>query len=255
LLHRSPHQAGLERSRWWLAGLRQAVSALHNYSLVGIWRLLRRWRLVYKRGRHYVHSPDPDYDTKLAYLEAARQMSQREPQRFVLLYADELTYYQRPSLARAYAPSGHDQLRVLTGHQPNRQRRIAAALHPPTGQLLAWQRTRFRVPTLLAFLRTLEAAYPQAERIFIAWDNWPTHFHPHISLALQTSRLTLLRLPTYAPWTNPVEKVWLRLKREVLHHHPYPNDWLSLQGAVEAWLRPFATGSLDLLHSIGLSPP
>lgn len=96
-LHQSPENFGLLRSRWWLAGIRQAVPWLNSLSLPGIWKLLERFDLVYKRGRRYVHSPDPDDPIKRARVRWAWQEVQREPERWVLLYQDELTYYRCPS--------------------------------------------------------------------------------------------------------------------------------------------------------------
>lgn len=253
-LHRAPRLFGLVRSRWWLAGLRQSVSAFASLSLSAICKWLQRWHLRYKRGRQTLHSPDPDYNLKLSYLQAARHQAQQQPGKVVFLYMDEFTYYRRPSLARAYACQGHHQAGVAGGYRTNRHRRIASCLNALNGATFSWQRTSFKVTTLLRFYRAVEAAYPDAQRIFIALDNWSPHFHPDILLALQSSRITLLRLPTYAPWTNPVEKVWLRLNQELLHLHPFTDDWQGLQTAVQQWLDTWQQPSPDLLHSVGLSP-
>jgi hypothetical protein len=91
-LHQSPESFGLLRSRWWLDGIRQAVPWLTTVSLPGIWQMLERFDLVYKRGRRSVHSPDPDYLVKRARVRWAWDEVQRDPERWVLLYQDELTY-------------------------------------------------------------------------------------------------------------------------------------------------------------------
>lgn len=253
-MRRSPRLWGLARSRWWLDGLRQALPWLSAYSHAGVCQLLKRARLRYKRGRASLHSPDLDYDRKLALVAAAQQVARQHPQRYVLVYQDELTYYRRPSVAHAYAACGHQQAQARQGYGSNRRRRIAAAVNSVTGRLSVMQRHRLDRYALIRFYRQLEADYPDAEVIFVAQDNWPVHFHPDVLAALQASRVQLLPLPTYAPWTNPVEKVWLGLYREVLHQHPFQDDWLALQQTVQAWLDQFANGSLDLLHAIGLYP-
>ena len=108
--------------------------------------------------------------------------------------------------------------------------------------------------TLIRYYRALEAAYPAAEVIYIAQDNWPVHFRPAILEALASSRIRLLRLPTYAPWTNPIEKVWRKLYQEILHQHEFQDRWAELQATVEAWLQKWAHGSMDLLRYVGLNP-
>lgn len=254
LLHHSPRAFGLNRSRWWLDGIRQVVVGLQHYTLSGIWSLLKRLKLHYKRGREYLHSPDADYDLKLQYVAAAYAQAQTQPERVVLLYQDELTYYRRPSLARGYAPAGHHQPLARLGYRPNRKRRISGSLNAVSGRFHAHQLERFGVSQLKRYYQQLEAAYPQAERLYLVQDNWPVHRHPELLTYFVTSRITPLFLPTYAPWTNPVEKVWLRLKQELLHLHDFADDWTGLQAAVQDWLAQWQQPSPDLLRYVGLTP-
>jgi transposase len=253
-LHQSPESCGLLRSRWWLDGIRQAVPWLTSVSLPGIWKLLERFDLVYKRGRRYVHSPDPAYLSKRARVRWAWHEVQQDPERFVLLYQDELTYYRCPTVCCDYAPAGSDAPRAAQGTGYNTSRRIAGCLDAYTGRLMCWQRSAFDHQTFLRYLQAMEARYPGAERIYIALDNWPVHFQPDVLAALQKSKITLLFLPTYAPWLNPIEKVWRKLKQEILHLHRYSSRWKDLQERVEAWLIQYDRPAPDLLHSVGLSP-
>lgn len=225
---------------------------LATCSLTGGWRLLRRLKLHYKRGRAHVHSPDPEYDVKLALIEAMRALVVAYPQRYVMLYEDEWTYRCCPTLACEYALAGSRFPVSPLGYSTNRKRRVAASLDILTGRLTAWQRASFRRPTMLAYFLALEAAYPDAELIFVMLDNWPLHFAPLVLEHLATTCLVLLPLPTYAPWTNPVEKVWRCLHQEVLHLHDFADDWVGLQASVQAWLARHTLGSLSLLHAVGL---
>jgi transposase len=80
--------------------------------------------------------------------------------------------------------------------------------------------------------------------------------HPFVleNLEQRLCRIPFLRLPTYAPWTNPSEKLWLKLSQELLDRHEFGNDWKGLQQAIDEWLASFAQGSASLLHFVGLSP-
>jgi hypothetical protein len=254
LLHQAPRHLGLPRSRWWLDGLRQAVTALGAYTLPGIWTVLERLHLRYKRGRTYLHSPDPDYGLKRQYIAAAYRQAQAEPQRIVLLYQDELTYYRRPSVARSYAPAGSARPLAPLGYRGNSKRRISGSLNAVSGQLHVCQRQHLGVTQLRRYYQQLEAAYPLAQRIYLVQDNWPVHRHPELLLYFLTSRITPLWLPTYAPWTNPTEKVWLWLKHEVLHLHDFADDWHGLQLAVSDWLAQWELPSPRLLRYVALTP-
>ena len=252
-LHQSPESFGLLRSRWWLDGIRQAVPWLRSLSLPGIWKVLERFDLVYKRGRRYVHSPDAEYLIKRARVRWAWQEVQCDPERWVLLYQDELTYYRCPSAFCDYALRGSDAPLADQGTGYNTSRRIAGCLDAYSGRLLCWQRSAFDHSTFLRYLLAMEARYPRAERIYIALDNWPVHFQPDVLAGLQHSKITLLFLPTYAPWLNPIEKVWRKLKQEILHLHRYRSRWNDLQERVEAWLIQYDRPAPDLLQYVGLS--
>lgn len=254
VLHQSPRAAGLPRSRWWLGGLRQAVLALRAYTLSGIWHILDRLKLRYKRGREYLHSPDPDYAQKVQAVAAAYAQAQAQPDRIVLLYQDELTYYRRPSVARGYASAGRQQPLARLGHRSNTKRRISGSLNAVSGRFHAYQLARFGVAELKRYYQQLEAVYPDAACIYLVQDNWPVHHHAELRDYFSTSRITPLFLPTYAPWTNPTEKVWLRLKQELLHLHDFADDWQGLQAAVADWLAQWQRPSPDLLHYVGLTP-
>jgi transposase len=227
---------------------------LSQYSLTCVWKTLQRCGVVYKRGREYLHSPDPDYDLKTALIHAAQQQVRAAPERVVLLYQDEMTYYRRPSLARAYAASGSKEPKALLGYRYNHKRRIVGSLNGFTGQFHPQQSAKCGVAQLKGYYQQLERAYPDADTIYLVQDNWPVHRHPELLLYFLNSRIVPLWLPTYAPWTNPCEKVWLRLKQEVLHLHPFQDDWSALQATVQAWLDHWCSPSPDLLHYVGLSP-
>jgi len=253
-VHQSPECFGLARSRWWLDGIRQTLPWLAAVSLPGIWQLLSRFDIAYKRGRRYVHSPDPDYPRKCARLRSAWQEVVADPMRFVLLYQDALTYYRCPTVGWDYAVAGSDAPRAAQGTGYNSSRRIAGCLDAYTGRLITGPRSAFDHKTFLRYLQEVETRYARAERIYIALDNWPVHFQPEVLVALQSSKITSLFLPTYAPWLNPIEKVWRKLKQEVLHLHRYSSRWKDLQARVDDWLLQYDRPSPDLLHDVGLLP-
>jgi hypothetical protein len=80
LLHqvrRDPHLDDIDRSRWTLAHLLQvSKSWLRVRSPSGMWRLLHRLPIHYKRARMDVHSADPHYQAKLARIETLRKHTQ-----------------------------------------------------------------------------------------------------------------------------------------------------------------------------------
>src|SRR5690348_6910600 len=79
LLHvvrRDPHQLGESRSRWTLNTLLPHLDWLEVQTSSGLWQVLDRLGIHYKRGRTYVHSPDPAYEEKLARIQALKRLVQ-----------------------------------------------------------------------------------------------------------------------------------------------------------------------------------
>lgn len=245
----------------------------------GVHHLLNRLGVRYKRGRNYIHSPDRFYQDKLSQVELARLRAYYDPERYILLYVDELTYYRQPSLSQAYEQRGSAQPLAQRSYHSDASFRVLAALNAITGQVNYLQRARTTVACLSQFWFDLWAAYPQAEQLYIVVDNWPVHFHPDVLAPLQPQAwpyppklppnwpttpskkavhaqlpIQLLGLPTYASWLNPIEKLWRWLKQDILHLHRLSTDWQALKQLVANFLDQFSCGSTDLLAYVGLLP-
>jgi hypothetical protein len=262
-----------------LAALHAAVPSYWEYSLSGVWRILAKHRLRWKRGRDHVRSPDPDYRAKLAHLATIRAEVEASPADAVLLYQDEVTYYRQPSLASGYAPAGSTDPRAERSVKSNATTRVIGALDAHTGRVVVRQRTKIDVPALIRFYQALVDAYP-GRRIYLVLDNWPVHFHPDVLAALEPQAcpfpflrprhwpttpsprakrlnlpIQLVLLPTYSPWLNPIEKLWRWLKQDVLHLHRLADDLPALRALVLDFLARFDGDSPDLLRYVGLPLP
>jgi hypothetical protein len=281
IIHRSPQAFGLAQSRWRLSSLR---GVCHDWLPVGtdagMWQVLKRLGIRYKRARTYLRSPDPDYIPKLQKIQRVIQHSAIDPQRTVVIFLDEMTFYRHPSLSQAYEQVGKSQPLARLGHRSNLASRILAGLEIWQGKVVYLQRSKISLATLRVFYQQLAETFPDAETIYVIQDNWPVHYHPDV-LAILTAQdfkwplhqpsnwpdqprrnleplnlpIRLLFLPTYAPWTNPIEKLWRKLKQEVLHLHRYEDDWDGLKFRVAYYLDNLAFGSKELLRYVGLSDP
>lgn len=242
-------------SRWNLARMQAQVSWLHDYSLSGIWRLLQREQLTLRQGRPQLYSPDPDYLAKEARLLAVLRQVAQEPTRYVLLFVDEFTYRNWPVPGRCWTACEGPPPQALRAPPGERTRRIVGGVAALTGQVVYRQAQSITQETFIAFLRQVNRTFAQAEHIYLVVDNWAPHFGQKVQpvLAQQLTRLELVRLPTYAPWLNPIEKLWGWLKQDLLKMHAHADDWPAVQRQVTAFLDYFVHGSTVLLHRIGLT--
>lgn len=277
VIRRTPSSFGYQRSRWTLAMLQEVCKWLRVTTAGGLSQLLKRLGISYKRGRDYIHSPDPNYEAKVAYVQARLAEAMSDPDKIVFLYLDEFTYYRQPSVARAYEEQGHEQARAYRSIRSNTQFRGIATLDVLTGKVVYQQRSRLDIRSLSRFYADLCQAYPDARTIYVVQDNWPVHAHPDVLARLETQRspfcaripghwsqkptkravhdnlpIQLLFLPTYSAWLNPVEKLWRWVRQDVIHMHRLADDWTHLKQQVADFISQFADGSTELLNYVGL---
>lgn len=279
IVGRAPVLLGVNRSRWTLQTLLSKCDWLRLTTAPGLWQLLRRLDLHYKRARDYLHSPDPHYDDKQASIAAYLEQARAAPQRYVFLYLDELTFYRQPTLASAYADKGTATPLAQRSYRSNTTARVIAAMNALTGQVTYLLRARTTLSTIRQFYVNLRAVYPDVDRLYVAQDNWPVHAPPDVLALLEPQAyawqptlpgnwptrprptwptddlpIQVLFQPTYAPWTNPIEKLWRWLKQDQLHLHRWSDDWPTLKQRVCDFLDDFADPSPALLRYVGLLP-
>ena len=195
---------------------------------------------------------------------------------------DELSYYNQPTTADAYAEKGHDPSLAKRAYGAEKTSRIIDMLEAKTGKVCFFQRSKITVACLITFLQYLVRIYEgKLIYIIIIIDNWPIHYHPDFLSALQDQKykqyfktpanwqnikpkkkyinlnlpIQFVPLLTYASWLNPIEKLWRWLKHDILHNHQMARDWTLLKEKVNLFLSQFNEHSEDLLSYIGLKNP
>lgn len=269
-------QPPANEKRWKLKTMKEQIPLFSNCSLSGIWRRLKALGVSWQRSRQYVHSPDQHYAPKVSHI--MRTIAQANPHKDVILFADQLTYYNHASNSYDWR-SIADQPLAHTAIGSTLQRRIAGLLDIQSGNLTFIHKAKTRVNNLIALYEKACERYP-GKRLHIIVDNWPVHYHPDILACLEpqlnpfsyrlpkswekleakpkyvnrTEKLPiqLLSLPTYASWLNPIEKVWRRLKDQLIHLHPFAQDFAQLQQEVIAKLEQWEQGNDEMLRYCGL---
>lgn len=253
-LELAPTSDGPPPSRWTLRGIRATFPWLKDYTLSGVWRLLQRHGLHIRSALLRQHSPDPAYQAKLEHLLECLRDAAAHPDQVVLLFLDEMGYYRWPAEGRSWGPAAPEPAPVADRAGPNnKQWRVIGALNALTGRVDYLDAYIVGRENVIRFYRQLLVAYPSAQRIYVVQDNWSIHTHPDVQAALaQMPTIKPVWLPTYAPWLNPIEKLWRWLREQVLTLHRLAGDWSILRARVNAFLDQFAEAADELLHYVGL---
>lgn len=171
----------------------------------------------------------------------------------MFLYEDECSIYRQPSQGWLWSWVGRHQPRMKYAARDNTCMRIVGFLNAMTGAVHSWDMPHVTAARLASCVRELPKLYPHARRIYVAWDNWPNHQSKLVRSALEAiPQIVVLPLPTYAPWLNPIEKVWRWVKQHVVHAHPWCDDFRQLRDTACRKLATVTGGSLELLRYTGL---
>ena len=275
-----PGRLNAHQTRWTLRTLGEVVPWLRDVSLPGIHQILSRVGISYKRARDYVRSPDADYAEKLSRIQQALEEARETPETCVVVYQDEFGFHLQPTLAKDWTKTGTKYPLARQSYRPEETCYGIGALNPHTGDVVYQQVKSCTVAALHAFYTQICQRYPKAERIYLIQDNRAIHFHANLMAALlpQTTAfrkpvpgnwtgklskkigklaklpIEILQLPTYASWTNPIEKLWRWARQSVIHLHRLSNDSQALQDKVFAFMQQFKGGSQELLRYVGLLP-
>lgn len=140
-------------------------------------------------------------------------------------------------------------------HRSNTRTRVMGVLNAVTGEVIIQQVSRTRVPQLVTFLQQVLQHYQQVERLYLVWDNWPVHYHERVMACLEArQQVQLCPLPTYAPWLNPIEKLWRKAKQEVVHTHDWSDQWSAFKSALNQFFEQCNQDKESVLTYTGLSP-
>ena len=275
-----PGLVNRHQTRWTLRTLGQVVPWLRGICVSGVHQILSRLGISYKRARDYVRSPDADYVEKLSRVEQVLAEARETPETCVVVYQDEFSFYLQPTLAKDWTKTGTKYPLARQRYRPQETCYGIGALNPHTGDVVYQQVKRCTVVALHTFYTQICDRYPNAERIYLIQDNRAIHFHANLIAALMPQevvfdkptppnwtgkpskqigklaklRIEIVQLPTYASWTNPIEKLWRWARQAVIHLHRLSNDWQTLQEKVIAFMEQFNGGSQPLLRYVGLLP-
>jgi hypothetical protein len=241
-------------SRWSLRAIQATFPWLREMTLSGVWRVLQRYDIVLRGARLQQYSPDEEYASKEAHLLACLRQAAEQPENVALVFLDEMGYYRWPDAAADWAPKVPAPCPVAQRGGPNnKQWRVVGALNALTGRVDYLENYLVGREQLIRFYGQLNKVYSSVGRLYVAQDNWSIHRHPEVEAALGgLPRIEPVWLPTYAPWLNPLEKLWRWLRQDQLYVHRLAHDWARLRQHVNSFLDQFAHGSKALLTYVGL---
>ncbi len=220
----SPTEFRFARSRWSCEAvavvLRDDFRVRVGRETVRLW--FRAAGLVWRRPRPAIRPKDPGRERKL---RALRALLRGLPDDETAVFMDEVDVNLNPKVGCMWMLRGQQASVETTGN--NEKRYLAGSIHWRTGRVILTEGRPKEGRSAALFCRHLDdlrRAFRHYRVVHVICDNAGTH-KPGRSKAVKkyltewAGRVVVHYLPTYAPDTNPIERVWWRLHEAVTRNH------------------------------------
>lgn len=180
-------------------------------------RILQEADLHPHRVRQWLHSPDPDFRSKVNEI---CDLYRQPPKASVVLSVDEKTGIQAIERKRPDRPPQPGSLRRWEfEYKRHGTQTLIAALDVHSGKVLLSCGKRRTQADLLAFMGKVAKAYPEGP-IHVIWDNLNTHLPEKWEAfnQAQGGRFHFHFTPIHASWVNQVELLFSSYSQACLHN-------------------------------------
>jgi putative transposase len=216
-----PRDFGFLRSRWCCATL--VLVLLERQHLKVCAETVRRWLaaggLVWRRPRPVLGLKDPRRQQKLRHIRSLlRHLADDE----IAMFCDEVDLSTNPKVGGMWMKKGRQAQLPTPGDSVKRY--LCGSMNWRSGEIVASEGTGRNSSLFLAHLDELRRRYRCYKTIHVICDNAGFHRPDKCkavaeSLAQGGQRVKLHFLPTRAPETNPIERVWWHLHEQITRNH------------------------------------
>ena len=244
LATRPPVENGVPVTHWSATDLARATiqdGIVASISRATVWRLLDQTAIKPHRWHYWLHSPDPDFETKMLdivdlYLNAQALFKRGE----IVLSVDEKTSIQALERKHPHKPPKPGSVERIE-HEYIRHGTccLTASLEVATGEIYGHLTPNRPADVFADFVASVCGEYPSAKKIHFVLDNLNTHWHEQTCRAvaklsrcplppIQTGqqrkafltspgkRIVFLFTPSHASWLNQIEIWFGTLVRKLL---------------------------------------
>ena len=218
-----PESLGQPFTRWSLRKL-AGYLAVNDERVVIIGRerlrqLLAANDVTFQRTKTWKESNDPDRDAKLDRIEEV--LDAHADRCFAFDEFGPLAI--RPTGGSAWALTGRPQRQPANYNKLHGVRQFHGCYSIGDDVLWGVVRRQKSAANVLAALKTIRAARPDDEWIYVILDNLSAHKGPKIRSWAERHRVELCFTPTYSSWANPIEPQFGPLREFVLNNSNHPN--------------------------------
>lgn len=116
-------------------------------------------------------------------------------------------------------------------------------------KVLVQEDSSLNAESIIAFLNSLEAVYPEMSKIHVFCDNARYYKNKEVTAHLVHSKIEMHFLPPYSPNLNPIERLWKLMNEKVLYNKYY-EKFSEFKNGVLGFLQSLSDPPLDLAKQL-----
>jgi transposase len=136
---------------------------------------------------------------------------------------------------RAYGWIRKGQRKEIPTNTGRQRLNISGAIDVFSRKVFVREDDTLNASSSIEFFKKLEAAYPQASRIYTFSDNARYYKNKEVTEYIASSKIEMHFLPPYSPNLNPIERLWKYVYENVLYNRYY-EKFSSFRDAVLGFL-------------------
>jgi transposase len=224
LILAGPENNGYKTGVWTCAIIQELIFKKFGveYSIGYVSQLLNSMGLSHKKPDRVSHKAD-----KVAQAEWENERFPELSQKAIkegatILFQDESTFMLWTGAAYSWGERGKKLFASI--NMSNAVKKVFGAIELTTGKMIYQFTERANSTTFLKYLKYI-VTRNKGRKVYLVIDNGPAHKSAAITKYLEANndQIELVRLPTYSPILNPIEKVWKLLKQKDMHNRYFKN--------------------------------
>lgn len=188
-----------------------------KYSVSGMTQLLHRLGFVYKKAK--IIPGKADAEKQEAYLAMLMKLLENKHENDPHYFTDGVHPQHNTMPSHGWIKKGEDK--VIKTNSARKRININGALNSETLEVITHTDETINAQSTIELFKAIEARHPSSKNIYITLDNAQYYRSKLVKAYLETSKIKLLFLPSYAPNLNLIERLWKYMKKELMRNKYY----------------------------------
>lgn len=187
------------------------------YSVSGMTQLLHRLGFVYKKAK--IIPGKADAEKQEAYLAMLMELLENKDKNDPHYFTDGVHPQHNTMPSHGWVKKGEDK--IIKTNSARKRININGALNSETLEVITRTDDTINAQSTIELFKAIEAKHPLSKNIYITLDNAQYYRSKLVKAYLETSKIKLLFLPSYAPNLNLIERLWKYMKKELMRNQYY----------------------------------